>query len=70
MYMKAFFAVIKAGTASIMPGHNEVTMNGLPCHANKYLLTDILRNEYNYTGLVSSDYNDIASMVGYHFVAN
>jgi len=50
-------AVEEAQVGSIMPAHHS--LNGVPCHINTYVLNDILRNEYNFNGLVVSDNNDI-----------
>ncbi|MET1054971.1 MAG: glycoside hydrolase family 3 N-terminal domain-containing protein [Pedobacter sp.] len=50
-------AVEEAQVGSIMPAHHS--LNGVPCHINTYVLNDILRNEYNFDGLVVSDNNDI-----------
>jgi len=52
-----------------MPAHNE--LDGVPCHANSWLLTDILRNEWGWTnGLVSSDFGDVAGIALYHLAEN
>ena len=45
---------VKAGAYSVMPSYNEV--DGVPSHANRWLLTDILRGEWGFNGLVASDY--------------
>ncbi|HNX67106.1 MAG TPA: glycoside hydrolase family 3 N-terminal domain-containing protein, partial [Bacteroidales bacterium] len=43
--------------ASVMPSYNEV--DGLPSHANKWLIQDVLRKEWKFEGMVVSDYNGI-----------
>ena len=64
--------VQKAGAISIMPSYNEV--DGVPSHANKWLLRDILRKEIGFNGYYVSDYFAIWEL-GYrpdthgHFVA-
>ena len=50
-------AVKEARTASLMPAHHSV--NRIPCHANKWLLTDVLRKEWGFDGMVTSDMGDI-----------
>ena len=50
-------AVKEAGVGSIMPAHHE--LNGVPCHVNSYLLSDVLRCELGFDGLIVSDNNDI-----------
>jgi beta-glucosidase len=53
-YLPAFKALITEGGAqSIMSAYNAI--NGVPCTANKWLLTDILRNEWGFNGYVVSD---------------
>ncbi|MEI6142903.1 MAG: glycoside hydrolase family 3 C-terminal domain-containing protein [Mariniphaga sp.] len=53
-YLPAFKALITEGKAqSIMSAYPAI--NGIPCTANKWLLTDILRNEWGFNGYVVSD---------------
>ncbi len=53
--------------ASVMPSYNEV--DGLPSHANKWLIQDVLRKEWKFEGMVVSDYNGIDQLFNKHFVA-
>ena len=62
-----FEAAVKAGAYSVMPSYNEV--DGVPSHASQWLLTDILRREWGFTGLVSSDYFAIEQLQTRHRVA-
>lgn len=58
VHLPPFEAVIKkANLSAIMPAHHS--LNGVPCHANKWILTDILRDEYGFDGYVVTDNNDI-----------
>lgn len=57
VWLPPYQAQVAAGVASFMAAHNEV--NGVPCHANKLLMTDILRDEWNFRGFVVSDWMDI-----------
>ena len=65
-------ALHKAGAISVMASYNEV--DGVPSHANRWLLRDILRKEWGFKGFVVSDYYAIWEL-GYrpdthgHFVA-
>ena len=65
-------ALHKAGAISVMASYNEV--DGVPSHANRWLLRDILRKEWGFEGFVVSDYYAIWEL-GYrpdthgHFVA-
>jgi len=62
----------QAGAISVMAAYNEI--DGVPCHANKWLLRDVLRKEWGFKGFVVSDYYAIWEL-GYrpdthgHFVA-
>jgi beta-glucosidase len=64
--------VRKAGAISVMASYNEI--DGVPSHANRWLLRDVLRKEWDFTGFVVSDYYAIWEL-GYrpdthgHFVA-
>ena len=46
-------AVKKAGVYSIMPSYSEI--DGIPAHANRWLLNDVLRSEWGFKGYVFSD---------------
>ena len=56
-FLPTFEAGILAGSPTIMVNSSEV--DGIPGHANYHLLTEILRNELNFKGLVVSDWEDI-----------
>ncbi|HUJ33136.1 MAG TPA: glycoside hydrolase family 3 N-terminal domain-containing protein [Candidatus Acidoferrum sp.] len=66
-YLPSFAAAVKAGAHTVMVNSSEV--NGIPGHANKYLLTDVLRNELGLRGFVVSDWADIKGLVTIHHVA-
>jgi beta-glucosidase len=54
-WLKPFEAAVKqAHVATVMPSYNEI--DGIPSHSNKHLLLDILRQEWGFQGLVTSDY--------------
>ena len=67
-FLPTFQAAIEAGAHSIMVNSGEV--NGVPVHASHYLLTDVLRNELGFRGLVVSDWEDIKKLVTQHRVAS
>lgn len=54
VYLPHFKMAVDAGTASIMSAYNKV--RGEYSGHNKYLLTDILRDDWGFTGFVSSDW--------------
>jgi len=60
-------AVMEGKCRSIMPAYN--TINGVPCTSNKWLLTNILRNEWGFTGFVGSDYEAVRHIFVKHHVA-
>ena len=53
-------AIEKAGAISVMASYNEI--DGVPSHANCWLLRDILRGEWNFNGYVVSDYYAITEL--------
>jgi beta-glucosidase len=60
-------AVTEAGAMSVMPSYNEI--DGLPSHANHWLLEKVLREEWGFRGFVVSDYFGINELVTLHRVA-
>lgn len=46
-------ACVEAGVSGVMAAYNEI--DGVYCHANRWLLTDLLRGEYGFQGIVMSD---------------
>lgn len=59
-YMAPYRAAVEAGAGSVMSSFN--TVDGVPATANKWLLTDLLRNEWGFNGLLVTDYNSIGEM--------
>ena len=57
-----------AKPASVMPSYNEV--DGVPSHANKWLIKDLLRNEWHYEGMIVSDYYGLDQLFNKHFVVS
>jgi beta-glucosidase len=54
VFLPPFRAAVQAGAASVMASYNEV--DGIPSHANGWLLRDVLRGEWGFEGYVVSDY--------------
>lgn len=65
-YLPPYKAAIDAGVMSVMSSFNEY--DGVPATGSKYLLTDLLRTEVGFRGLVVTDYTSINEMV-HHGVA-
>lgn len=61
-------AIMEAGAKSLMVSYNAI--DGVPCSANHWLLTDILRNEWNFTGFTVSDWHSVYHTFDYHKITN
>ncbi|WP_068875566.1 MULTISPECIES: glycoside hydrolase family 3 N-terminal domain-containing protein [unclassified Phenylobacterium] len=57
-------AVKEANVRAVMPSYNEI--DGVPSHANRWLLHDVLREEWGFQGATLSDYFAIREMVTRH----
>lgn len=67
-HMEPFrLAINRVKPAGIMPAYVEI--DGVPCHANHWLLTDVLRKEWGYKGVVVSDWWAIDQLYQKHLVA-
>jgi len=67
-FLPSFEAAVKeAGVLSVMASYNEI--DGVPSHANRWLLEKVLREEWGFTGYVSSDYYGIPQLESLHHVA-
>jgi beta-glucosidase len=66
-FLPTFATAVKAGALSVMV--NSGSVNGIPGHENRALLTDVLRGEMGFDGVVVSDWEDIKKMVSVHRVA-
>ncbi|MCS0589658.1 glycoside hydrolase family 3 N-terminal domain-containing protein [Massilia norwichensis] len=53
--------------AAVMPSYNEI--DGLPSHANRWLLTDVLRREWGFQGVTVSDYMAVDELITRHHLA-
>lgn len=60
-YLPPFKAAAEAGVATFMNSFNDI--NGIPATANKYILRDLLKGQWNYPGFVVSDWGSIGEMV-------
>lgn len=68
VYLRPFQAARDAGVATFMTAFN--TLNGIPATGNRFLLHDILRSEWNYDGMVVSDYNAVTEMIPHGYAAD
>jgi beta-glucosidase len=69
-WLKPFEAAVKeAHVATVMPSYNEI--DGIPNHSNKHLMLDVLRGEWGFTGMITSDYFGPQELrTVHHIVAN
>ena len=68
VHLPPFQAAFAAGALTTMSAFNDV--NGVPATANKMLLTDILRGEWGFKGVVVSDYTADQELVAHGFAAD
>ncbi|MEO6527652.1 MAG: glycoside hydrolase family 3 N-terminal domain-containing protein [Gemmatimonadaceae bacterium] len=66
-FVPSFRAAIQAGIRSVMVNSGDI--NGSPVHADKSILTGLLRTELGFTGVVDSDWEDIVRLYSVHRVA-
>ncbi|OKS86952.1 beta-glucosidase BglX [Mucilaginibacter polytrichastri] len=66
-YLPTYKAAVDAGAATVMSSFNEI--NGVPAAANRWLLTDVLRKQWGFDGMVATDYTAIMELMQ-HGVGN
>ncbi|MDW5287553.1 glycoside hydrolase family 3 N-terminal domain-containing protein [Formosa sp. PL04] len=66
-FLPPFEKAINAGAMGVMISSNAV--NGIPCHMNKYYITDILKGELGFQGVVISDFSDVEFLIEAHETA-
>ncbi|MBT8315993.1 MAG: beta-glucosidase [Lutibacter sp.] len=66
-FLPPFENAIKEGAMGVMISSNAV--NGVPCHSNRYYITDILKGELRFKGVVISDFSDVEFLVEAHQTA-
>ncbi|MBP8023401.1 MAG: glycoside hydrolase family 3 C-terminal domain-containing protein [Paludibacter sp.] len=59
-HLPSFQAAVEAGIGSVMV--NSGLINGIPVHASHYYLTDLLKNELNFKGVIVTDWMDIENL--------
>ncbi|MGN0507066.1 MAG: glycoside hydrolase family 3 N-terminal domain-containing protein [Lachnospiraceae bacterium] len=60
--LEPYRAAVEAGVRSVMVSYNSI--QGLKCHENNTLITEVLKGELGFTGIVVSDYNGIDQVQG------
>jgi len=61
IYLPPFHAAVCAGTQTVMASFNEIA--GVPAHGSRALLTDILRHEWAFDGMVVSDWGGLQELI-------
>lgn len=64
-YLPPFKACADAGAATLMTSFNEI--DGVPSTGNRWLLKDILRDEWGWDGMVVTDWNSAGEMIAHGF---
>lgn len=67
-YLPQFKAGVDAGAWTIMSAFND--LDGMPASANRFTLTDVLRNEWKFRGFVVSDYNSVEELIDHGIAAD
>ena len=68
LFLPPFEQAVKTGASTIMINSGEV--NGVPVHGSKFLLTDLLRKELGFKGVIVSDWEDVKRLHERHRVAS
>jgi beta-glucosidase len=68
IYLPPYKAAIDAGAWTVMSSFNEI--NGVPATANHWLMTDLLRGEWKFKGLVVSDFTAVKELIKHGVAAN
>jgi beta-glucosidase len=67
--LPSYKSAVDAGGLTVMV--NSGAVNGVPATASRYLLTDVLRNQWHFPGVVVSDWNDVLNLqTAYHIVGD
>jgi len=68
VYLRPFEAAVDAGVATLMASFSE--LNGVPASGNQFLMKQVLRDEWGFTGFVVSDWASIEQLQVHGFTAN
>ncbi|WP_295895739.1 glycoside hydrolase family 3 N-terminal domain-containing protein [uncultured Vibrio sp.] len=67
-FMLPFEMAVKLGNAgSVMPAYHDI--DGEPCHASHFLMTEVLREQWGFDGLVVADYGGVELLSAHHAIA-
>ncbi len=68
VYLPPFKAAVDAGVATLMTSFSD--LNGVPASGNRFLMQDILRDEWDFDGFVVSDWDSIDQLTDHGFAAD
>lgn len=68
IYFPPFKAALDAGVGTFMSAFND--LDGIPCTANSFTLSKVLRGEWNFDGVVVSDYNAVKELITHGVAAD
>src|SRR5579872_6695083 len=68
IYLPPFKAALDAGAATFMNSFND--LNGTPATGNSYLLRDVLKGQWHFSGFVVSDWGSVGEMIPHGYVAD
>jgi beta-glucosidase len=68
VYLRPFRAAVDAGVATLMASFSD--LNGIPATGNRFLMTQVLREEWRFDGFVVSDWASIEQLTAHGFAAN
>ncbi len=68
LYLPSFEAAVKSGAMTLMINSGDV--NGIPGHANKHLITEVLKKEWGFKGFTVSDWEDFILLESVHDVSS
>ena len=61
LHLRPFRYAVDAGVSSVMAAFNDV--DGIPMHAHRHLLRDVLKEEWGFDGVVVADWNGVGQLV-------
>ena len=64
-FLPAFEPAVRAGAGSIMSGYNAI--DGEPCNTNRWLLTEVLIDDWGFDGITITDWNNVEALVTQQF---
>lgn len=67
VYLPPYKAAVESGVATLMAAHNE--LNGVPCHADRWMMDEVMRKEYGFKGFIVSDWMDVERIHELHRTA-